>query len=86
MQPQLEVHPVGWDAVLEVARHQLTVCVCVFLWGGGLGIATHQVWPGRGGISGACDGLRQVAKLTRVQLGLCQELCVCCSATRATAT
>lgn len=45
MQPQLEVHPVGWDAVLEVARHQLTVCVCVFLWGGGLALLHIKFGP-----------------------------------------
>ena len=39
VQPQLEVRPVGRDAVAEVARHQLAV-----RWG--LGIAEHPVLPG----------------------------------------
>jgi len=69
VQPQLEVRPVGCDAVPEVARHQLTVR-------GGLGVAEHPVLPGRDGIFGTCvdDGLQQVVKLIHVQLGLLQEL------------
>lgn len=67
MQPQLEVHPVSWDMVLEVARHQLTVC-------GGLGIATHPVLSGWDGISGACDGLRQEVKVIHAHLALLQKL------------
>lgn len=39
MQPQLEVRPVGGNAVPEVACHQLTVR-------GGLCVAEHPVLPG----------------------------------------
>ena len=39
VQPQLEVRPVGCDAVAEVARHQFAVRR-------GLGIAEHPVLPG----------------------------------------
>ena len=39
VQPQLEVCPVGCDAVPKVARHQLAVRR-------GLGVAKHPVLPG----------------------------------------
>lgn len=67
VQPKLKVHPVSWDVVLEVARHQLTVL-------GGLGVATHPVLSGQDGISGACDGLRQEVKVIHAHLALLQKL------------
>lgn len=39
VQPQLEVCPIGRDAVAEVARHQFAVRR-------GLGVAEHPVLPG----------------------------------------